>query len=380
MTSRLNISIQTKELAYALSFASSIVEKRNVLTELSNIKLTARDTKLEIGATDMDLYLNQEISAKVISEGETTVAAQVLTDIIRKIPDEYIDIIQSDDGNELHINGKNCKFKLLTLPATNFPSMESLETNSELKIPCQDLLKLIETTSFSISNDETRYNLNGIYLQLKQDMLHSASTDGHRLSAASIATTDSNHQEMGVIIPKKTIIELGKLIRDSKNIKSDIILHFSTTKIKFKCNNMVLISKLIDGTFPEYSALIPKDNENKLVISTKLLADAIDRIATITVEKFRAIKFFIEQDHLTINATGEAKGMGSEILYYNEDKKIGYSGENLSIGFNPKYWSDVLSVIGEEYIEISLKNLSAPVLVTGASNKDYYFVIMPVKI
>jgi DNA polymerase-3 subunit beta len=375
----LHISINTKEFSYALHFAASVVEKRNVLSELSNIKLKTKGSKLEIGATDMDLYLNQEIDAKIISEGETTISAQLLSEIIRKIPDDYIEICQSANLQELHIKGKTCNFKLLTLPTTNFPIMEEMDASNQITVPCQQLLRIIESTSFSISNDETRYNLNGLYLHIKQGNLYSSSTDGHRLSIASIDNITSAN-EMGVIVPRKTIIELSKFIKDTKNLKSDISIQFSSTKIRFECNDIVLVSKLIDGNFPDYQAFIPRNNHNKLVISTKQLAESIERIAVITVEKFRAIKFLITAQGLTLSATGEARGMATESLEYTDGKDFAYEGDDISIGFNPKYWSDVLSSVPDQHIEILLKDSTAPILIKPHSGQSCEFVIMPVKI
>ncbi|MCP5369773.1 MAG: DNA polymerase III subunit beta [Rickettsiaceae bacterium] len=379
MSDTLNILINTKEFAYALHFAASVVEKRNVVSELSNIKLKTKGSKLEIGATDMDLYLNQEIDAKIMSEGETTISAQLLAEIIRKIPDEYIEIFQSDNLQELTIKGRSCNFTLLTLPVTNFPIMEEMEASNQIKVPCQQLLRIIESTNFSISNDETRYNLNGLYLHIKQGNLYSASTDGHRLSIAAIKDISSSG-EIGVIIPKKTIIELNKLIKDSKNLKSDISIEFSSTKIRFECNDIVLVSKLIDGSFPDYSAFIPQNNHNKLIISTKQLAESIERIAVITVEKFRAIKFFITPQQLKLSATGEARGVATESLEYTDGKDFAYEGDDIAIGFNPKYWSDVLSAIQEQHIQVFFKDPTAPVLIKSYSDQSCEFVIMPVKI
>ncbi|HJK86996.1 MAG TPA: DNA polymerase III subunit beta [Candidatus Megaira endosymbiont of Nemacystus decipiens] len=379
-TKLLNISVNTKELAHALSFANSVVEKRNILSELGNIKLLAKNNSLEIGATDMDLYLNQEIGAQVTNQGETTVSTQLLSDIIRKIPDEYLQLSQSENEKELLINGRNCNFKLLTLPTANFPIMEGLDSSSHLKLPCKDLLHLIDSTNFSISNDETRYNLSGLYFHINDNDLYSASTDGHRLSVSSKGIKEVLDNSVGIIIPKKTVLELAKIIRDSKNIQSEISMSFSNTKIRFECNNIILVSKIIDGSFPDYRQLIPSENNNRLVIATNLLKEAIDRIATITVEKFRAIKFFIQSDNLKLTATGEAKGMASEVLYYKEDKNISYIGAEMSIGFNPRYWTDVLSSIDSEYIEVSLKDYNSPVLIKAVSNPTDLFVIMPVKV
>ncbi|RTK92636.1 MAG: DNA polymerase III subunit beta [Rickettsiales bacterium] len=371
------ITITTKDLLHALGFANSVVEKRNVLSELSNIKLVAKNNVLEIGATDMDLYLNQEIGAVVICGGQTTVSTNTLLEIVRKISDVSIKIIQQTDSDKLEIIGSKCRFELLTLPATQFPVMEDVDSLINLSVPCTKLIKVIEYTNFSMSTEETRYNLNGIYMHVNGQNFSSVSTDGHRLSVANIEL-NSNIDEVGVIVPRKTVTELLKIIKDSKNSQSDIQIILSTTKIKFKCNNIVLISKLIDGTFPEYSSFIPSENTSKLTINTKVLADMIDRVATVTIDKFRAIKLFINEKSLKITASGEAKGAAFEEINHNDASE--YSGDEVAIGFNPKYLSDILSAIQEEQVEIYFKDSYSPILIkTSLESKDN-FVVMPVKV
>ncbi|GAB4162758.1 MAG: DNA polymerase III subunit beta [Rickettsiaceae bacterium] len=376
----LQLTVNTKDLSHALNFANSVVEKRNVKEELSNIKLTAKSGILEIGATDMDLYLNQEIGAEVISVGETTVSTQTLSEIVRKIPDSEIKITQLANSDKLEISGSGCRFELLTLPATQFPAMEDIDSVSSLKMTCAELARIIEYTNFSMSTEETRYNLNGVYMHVKDKEFYGVSTDGHRLSVANVALGKTS-EEFGVIVPRKTINELLKVLKDPRNIQSEVEISLSTTKIKFKCNNFVLISKLIDGTFPEYSSFIPADNESKLTISTKLLADAIDRVATITIEKFRIVKLLVDDKNLEIIASGEAKGAASEVLGRSEDenKFCNYSGPDVSIGFNSRYLSDVLFAIHEPLAEIYFKDSFSPILIKPSTESKDCFVVMPVK-
>ena len=379
--SNLEITLETKDLAHALSFASSVVEKRNVMLELSNIKLSAKDGLLEIGATDMDLYLNQNIGAEVMSAGETTVSTQTISEIIRKIPDQRITLKQIASADKLEIIGSNCRFELLTLPVMQFPAMEDIDSKSTLALPCSELARIMEYTSFAMSTEETRYNLNGIYMHVKGKEFSGVSTDGHRLSIASVDLSSAS-EEFGVIVPRKTVNELLKIVKDSKNAQSDIQIFLSSNKIKFQCNNLVLISKLIDGTFPEYSSFIPADNESKLTINTKLLAGAIDRVATVTVDKFRAVKMSIDNGVMEITASGEAKGAASENLLFSDEASnyCNFSGSDVSIGFNPKYLSDVLSALNEDKVEIYFKDSFSPVLIKTSENPQDSFVVMPVKV
>lgn len=377
----LEIIVQTKELAYVLSFAASVVEKRNVVSELSNVKLVARDGILEIGATDLDLYLNQTIGAEVKKEGQSTVSTQILSEIVRKIPDKEIILKQDADSEHLHVIGNSCKFDLLTLPASNFPQMEDLEAEVSLKVNCEEFARIVEYTSFAMSNEETRYNLNGIYLHVKNGEFLSAATDAHRFSIAS-SKIEANINDFGVIIPKKTVVELLKIVKDTKNIHSDISVTLGANKVKFACNNLLLMSKLIDGNFPEYESFIPTSNESKLIINTKLLASAIDRVATVTVDKFRAIKILLNDTCLAITATGEAKGAANESINFSDHKEsyCSFSGNNLTIGFNPRYIMDVLGTLKEEQVHIYLNDASSPALIKTLENPRDSFVVMPVKV
>lgn len=378
---KLEIKVTKKDFSQALVFANSAVEKKNVIIELSYVKLVAKNGVLEIGVTDMDVYLNQEIGAEVISEGQTTVSISTLSDIVRKIPDSEIKLIHEENSNKLDIIGANCKFELLTLPASKFPLLEDLESEVKLDIDRADFARLIEYTIFSISTEETRYNLNGVYMHAKENVFACVSTDGHRLSAADIKL-GKKFNEFGVIVPRKTVSELLKILLDFKNLQFDIQITLSSTKIKFQFANIILISKLIDGTFPEYSSFIPKDNKNKLTINSKLLNDAIDRVAVVTVDKFRAVKLIIDDKSLTVNASGEAKGTAKEVINYStEDKNFClYEGENISIGFNPKYLSDVMSTLAEKQVEIYLDQSQTPILIKTSADSHDNFVVMPVKV
>ena len=378
----LELIVPTKELSYTLNFAASVVEKRNVVSELSNVKLVAHNGILEIGATDLDLYLKQTIGADIKKEGQSTVSTQILSEIVRKIPDKEILLKQEIDSEHLQIITSSCKFDLLTLPASNFPEMEDLDAEVSLKVSCAEFARIIEYTSFAMSNEETRYNLNGIYLHVKNGEFSSAATDAHRFSIA-VSTVGTTANDFGVIIPKKTVTELLKIVKDTKNIHSDLLVTLGTNKVKFACNNLILISKLIDGSFPEYETFIPTANESKLVISTKLLANAIDRVATVTVDKFRAIKLLLNESNLTITATGEAKGMANESIPFSTESKESYcsfSGNDITIGFNPRYIMDVLGTLKEEQVQIYLNDTTSPVLIKTLENPKDNFVVMPVKV
>ncbi len=379
----LEVIVQTKELTHALNFASSIVEKRNVISELNNIKLTTKSDSLEIGATDMDIYLNQTIGAKILSQGETTISSRTFADIIRKIPDSTLTLKHDKTSNKCLIIGKNCQFDLFTLSPLQFPILENIASDPHLKISCSNFSKIIEYSSFAISNDDTRYNLNGIYLHIKDNNLFSVATDGHRLSLSSCTPIEiNNYSKFEVIIPKKTTNELLKITKDIFYYNHDAYVTLNHNKIQFTCRNLLIVSKIIDGTFPDYKTFIPNHNQNKLIIKTKLLADAIDRIATITVDKFRAIKLHIDNSLIKITAYGETTGKAEERLIYSEKKEeyCKFIGTKLVIGFNPRYLYDVLNIIKDPIVEIFLHDPFSPILIKSLNQVDNIFVIMPIRI
>ncbi|RYE06544.1 MAG: DNA polymerase III subunit beta [Rickettsiaceae bacterium] len=381
---KLDIIIETKELAHALFFANSIVERRNVMSELSNIKLSVENNLLEIVAADTEMMLSQKIGANVHGEGMITVSTILLIDIAKKIPDKEIKLTASDDSKVLEVIGQTCNFSLCTLPVVQFPSMENIKTEVSLKIPCREFSKIIEHTQFSISSEETRYHLNGIYLHIEENKLIAAATDGHRLSVSKLSL-NSNTKEFGVILPRKTIIEIFKIVKDLKNINLDIEIFLSTTKVKFVCNNIIMISKLIDGTFPEYKAFIPANSHNIFTVNSKHLQEAIGRVAIVTADKFRAIKISLSRDEVQITASGEARGVAKETLNYSEEKACfcSYLGEtNIVAGFNPQYILEVLNVLKNEIVEFHFdsSDSTSPVLIKVVDRHDDSFVIMPVKV
>lgn len=380
-TNCLELVVPTKELSYILGFASSVVEKRNVLSELGNVKIIANNGILEIAATDVDLYLNQTTGAEVIQSGETTVSIATFSEIVKKIPDKEIRLKKEAESSYLKILGNSCEFDLMTLPADNFPQMEEVDSDQSITIDSQELARLIEYTCFAVSTQETRYNLSGIYLHTQNNHLCSAATDAHRFAVA-VSTQNVEAENYGVILPKKTVTELLKIVKDTKNNLSQIKITFGSNKIKFECNNLVLLSKIIDGNFPEYDSFIPQITENKLTVNTKLLASSIERASIVTTDKHRSIKLIFSDLALNITASGEARGVANEeIKFSSEDSSYcQYIGSPVALGFNPKYITDVLNALREEQVEIYLGDSSSPLLIKTSENPQDNFVIMPVKV
>lgn len=375
------VSVETVDLAHILSFATSVVEKRNTLPILGHVKLEAKGNRLFLTATDMDLSICQEIGAEVKKEGSITVHSQTFSDIVRKITDKTISMEFMESSAQLELRTQNCEVSLATLPAYEFPSMDYFTPALEFSVPAKEIVTLLECTKFAISTEETRYNLNGVYLHsIEKDgkhILSSAATDGHRLS-----TCESNLQidgEFGVILPRKTVGELHKMLKDSGIADSDVKISIGHNRIMVVCQNLVLISKLIEGSFPDYKVFLPASNESILTCPSKLLTSVVDRVATVAADKFPAIKVSLMEDQLELDARGEAKGLAHEIIPI-DGEKLKYNGSEITIGFNPKYLLDILSAVGEDEISIMLADGFSPALIKSKNYPGANFVVMPVKV
>jgi DNA polymerase-3 subunit beta len=359
----------------ALSHIQSIVEKRNIIPILSNVKLVAKDNMLELTATDMDLAVSEKISADIQISGELTVPAHMLYDIVRKLPeDEDIELsVNKKDLVKLNIKCASCKFSLPYLSAEEFPAMDYGVINHKFSIASKDLADLIDKNRFSISTEETRYNLNGIYIHAinndQSKALRAVATDGHRLSRIELNLPIGAENISGVILPRKAVMEIRKLI---DNLESEVIIELSEAKIKFSFESIVFISKLIDGTFPDYEHLIPQDNTMIMKVDTSSFAKAVDRVSIITFEKLRAVKLLLKSNQLTITASGEASGTASEELI------VEYNAKEIEIGFNSKYLLEILASVKGKTIEFLFsEDVYAPALIKDTNDLGSLYVIMP---
>ena len=373
----------TKDLIRALSLASSVVEKRSTLPILGHFKLEAKEGSVIITATDSDLELMQEVSAHVKDSGVLTVSATTFGEIIRKIPDQEVSLQFLNGESRLNVHSKNCSFNISTLSADDFPIMEDIGSSYNITLSVSALCMLLDHTKYAMSTEETRYNLTGIYLHSDTNnprALIAAATDCHRLAVSSV-DIDRDLQQFGIILPAKMVHEMVKITKDPSAVGRDIEMHIGQNKIKFVFGGITITSKIIDGAFPEYHAFIPTDNDYKLVIQAKELADAIDRVATITVEKFRAVKMICTSTTVEIQASGVAKGEAHEVIVAGGvDGTTSYSGPEIAIGFNPRYILDVLTSVADSMVTLELKDTSSPVLIKAANFPSANFVVMPVNV
>ena len=362
-------------LLKSLNFVQGVVEKKNTLPILSNVLLNLKDNKLEIVATDLDIVFYDEISdLKIIEEGNTTTSANVLFDILRKIPPGTQINFSLKNENKISLKSKDSDFNLLCLPSSNFPSFDDKFENQKIEVDKKNFLSLLNKTKISISNDDTRHYLNGIYLHAtesnKNTFLTGVATDSHRLSSSSIKV-DNVKSFASIIIPRKTVFQLCTLL---DNIDEKFTIQTSTNKIKFSLGKVNLISKVIDGKFPDYQKVVPKENNKTLTVSSSDFISSVERVASVSIDRKEGVKLELSQNKLKLSVNSTNSGDGNEIVAAK------YDGEDLAIGFNSKYLIDIASEIEDKNLTFSLKNSTSPVLVLDNTDKNSFYVIMPMKI
>ena len=363
----------------SLSFVQSIVESKTTIPILANVLLETKQGRLHVSATDMDITLFDKIKLNNIEvEGSTSVPAHTLYNVIKELSDDDpIELSYDENNKKLHLVSSKSKFVFSCLPKEEFPVLanENFNINFELE---SDLLKeIIDKTYFAISTEETRYYLNGLYLHVaninNKTFLRTVATDGHRLALFQInAPQTISKNNFGVIVPKKLIFEIRKLIDD---IKDNIKIDLSERKIRFSFKETVIVSKLIDGKFPDYEKVIPKNTKNSFSINRKKFLESINRISTISSEKSKAIKLNLNNDKLTISASNLEEG-GSGI----EEISIKYDGPSLDIGFNAIYLKEIINQFSSEEIIILFSDSTAPTIIKDNTKSESLYVLMPMRV
>jgi len=367
----MKISIERSDLLKALSHVQSVVERRNTIPILSNVLMTAHDNAITFVATDLDIEISEDCPVNVDAPGDITAPAHTLYDIVRKLPDGAQISIQVGADGRLEINAGRSHFTLPLLPPGDFPKMtaDGFTHNFTLKAP--ELRRLIDKTKFAISTEETRYYLNGIYLHAHDGVLRTVATDGHRLALAEMNIPEGASGLPGIIIPRKTIAEVRRLI---DNGEANIGISVSDAKIRFTYGSAIMTSKLIDGTFPDYDRVIPKNNTKELVIDNKVFSDAVDRVATISAEKSRSVKLSLTKDTLALTVNNPEHGNA------NEDLMVDYGADDLEIGFNAKYLLDVAGQIEGRDATFYLDGPASPALVKDSEDPSSLYVLMPLRV
>jgi DNA polymerase III subunit beta len=359
-------TIERATLLKSLGHVQSVVERRNTIPILSNVLIEASGEGIRLMATDLDLQINETVEAQVEMPGSTTVSAHTLFDIARKLP----------EGSQVSLSAAagRARFNLSTLPRDDFPVIAEGELPTKFELPAATLRQIIDKTRFAISTEETRYYLNGIFLHVAdegQPVLKAAATDGHRLARVTFPRPDGAEGMPDVIIPRKCVGELRKLLDE---VEGSVEISLSATKIRFGLGAAVLTSKLIDGTFPDYSRVIPTGNDKLLKIDPKSFMQGVDRVSTIASEKTRAVKMSVERDKITLSVTSPENGTASEEVPGD------YTSDSIEIGFNARYLMDILGQVEGDTVEVHLADAAAPTLIRENDKSPALYVLMPMRV
>ncbi len=378
------VEIERGLLLRALAQVYGVVQKRNTMPVLGHVLLEAQDACLRLRTTDLDSDVVIEIAADVKTNGSTSVAAHLMHDIVRKLPEgEQINLALSEDNNTLLLTTPYSSFNFLAIHAEDFPHYpEGMHDGKafEFSLESESLRRMIEKTRFAILDDSTRYYLNGIYLHPDADLLYAVATDGHRLSACHTSLPLGAKDMPGVIIPKKCVDEIWKL---TDGLQQSIHIKLTENIIQFTFNNVQFLSKLVNGTFPNYKAIIPQDNALLAHIPVVQFAQVVDRIGTISAEKTRAVKLHFSDQKLLVSASntqGNTGIYGTGASQAQETMTIDYQGDTIDIGFNAKYLLDIADAIAVEDMLFYMKDANSPALIKSKHADDIFYVIMPMRV
>jgi len=372
----MKVTLERAALLKALGHVHRVVERRNTIPILSNVLVQASGSSLFLRATDLDLEVTETLAADVAQSGATTLPAHTLYEIVRKLPDgAQVSLELTGDAGQLLLRSGRSRFMLQCLPEADFPDLTAGDLSHKFTLSSADLKKLIEKTQFAISTEETRYYLNGIFMHTLDveghTMLRSVATDGHRLARVEIPAPTGSAGMPGVIIPRKAVSEVQKLLDDGAG---EVVIEMSTTKARFTFGDVVLTSKLIDGTFPDYARVIPAGNDKRLAVERDSFARAVDRVSTISSERGRAVKLALGEGKLTLTVTNPDSGSATEEL------EVDYDAAPMEIGFNAKYLLDITAQLDSDTALFKLADAGSPTLVQNRDGSSALYVLMPMRV
>ncbi|TPW30884.1 DNA polymerase III subunit beta [Martelella alba] len=372
----MRITLERSNLLKSLNHVHRVVERRNTIPILSNVLLKAEGNSLTMKATDLDLEITEATAAMVEKAGATTVPAYLLYEIVRKLSDGSEVMLATDpDGASISVASGRSKFSLQCLPEADFPDLTAGTFSHAFTIKASELKMLIDRTQFAISTEETRYYLNGIFFHAMSEgsslKLRAVATDGHRLARAEIEAPAGCENMPGVIIPRKTVGEIQKLVDDPE---ASVKVEVSDAKIRFTIGEIVMTSKLIDGTFPDYQRVIPANNDREMRIDCQGFAKAVDRVSTVSSERGRAVKLSLSEGQLTLTVNNPDSGSATDEL------AVSYDSEPMDIGFNAKYLLDITSQLTGEDAVFLFADAGSPTLIRDTASAEALYVLMPMRV
>jgi len=374
----MKFKVDRATLLKALAHVQSVVERRNTIPILANVMIAVRDGKLTLTATDMEIAIVEDVAADSVRNGACTAPAATLYEIVRKLPDGAVVELDCPGGDApLALRAGRYATSLVVLPTEDFPAMTAGTLPHKFALPAQTLRGLIDRTRFAISTEETRYYLNGIYIhQTEADgakVLRAVATDGHRLARVEEPLPEGAGSMPGVIVPRKTVGELRKLLDE---LSGEVEVALSDTRIQFHVGTVTLTSKLIDGTFPEYERVIPRDNDKVMRVNKGDFAEAVARVAAISSERSRPVKLSLQRDLLVLSASSPEQGTASEEL---DGDKVKYEAGPLEIGFQARYLNDITDQISN-VVEFRFSDGAAPTVVLDSADASALYVLMPMRV
>ncbi|MFV2092006.1 MAG: DNA polymerase III subunit beta [Hyphomicrobiales bacterium] len=375
----MKVVIERNVLAGALAHVQGVVERRNTIPILSNVLMIAGNDGLKLTATDLDIEVIEELSAQTEQPGGATAPAHLLNDIVRKLPDgAQLELTTDPEHDRLELKAGRSRFTLPALPEADFPTLSADDMTHHFTLAAAQIKRLLERTRFAISSEETRYYLNGIYLHEAHDggdgapaTLRAVATDGHRLAQAELALPDGAADMPGIIVPRKCVGELHKLL---DTYPDDVAISVSQAKIRFAIGSVVLTSKLIDGTFPDYRRVIPQGNDKMMEVDSGPFARAVDRVSTVASDKGRAVKMSIDGNRLVLSVDSPDAGSAEEEMV------VSFGSEILEIGFNARYLLDVTGQIESEKVQFLFSDAVAPTMVRDPADEAALYVLMPMRV
>lgn len=372
----MKFSIERGALLKAVAQAQSVVERRNTIPILANVLIEAEGSDVQFRATDLDIEVVDRAPAQVERAGATTVSAVTLNEIVRKLPDgSLVTLSDNAQSGRLTIEAGRSNFSLATLPREDFPVMASSEYTANFGAKAAVLRRLFDKSKFAISTEETRYYLNGVYMHVAErdgaQVMRCVATDGHRLARIDAALPAGAEDMPGVIVPRKTVGELRKLLDEDD---MEIAVSVSETKVRFATPDITLTSKVIDGTFPDYTRVIPQGNSRRLEVDAADFAKAVDRVATVSSERSRAVKMSLDEDRLVLSVNAPDSGAAEEEL------AVAYGDERLEIGFNAKYLLEIASQVDRENAVFLFNSSGDPTLMREGNDETAVYVVMPMRV
>jgi DNA polymerase III subunit beta len=372
----MKLSMERSALLRAMSRAQSVVERRNTIPILGNVLIEADGDEVSFRATDLDIEVIDKTPAMVSVAGATTVSAHTLHEIVRKLPDgAMVELSHDATSGRLEVRAGRSHFLLATLPREDFPIMASSEYTCNFGCAAPVLRRLFDKAKFAISTEETRYYLNGVYMHAANAasgrVLRCVATDGHRLAQIDAQLPPEAEGLPGVIVPRKTVGELRKLLDDDE---MTIAVSVSETKIRFATPDVTLTSKVIDGTFPDYARVIPAGNTKRLEVDAADFARAVDRVATVSSERSRAVKLALDEDRLILSVNSPESGAADEEL------AVAYADEPLEIGFNAKYLLEIAGQVDRENAVFLFDSPAQPTLMREGNDETAVYVVMPMRV